>query len=90
MDEVCDIKGCPMYGYFTNMSKHPVNAELEARINKKVKTTEDLIQSMSYSIIMLANNIRMRTLCSSCCYFEKIDMSKILISEEAKNALSKK
>jgi len=88
MDEVCDIKDCPMYSYFTDMSKHPKNIELNTKINTKIKTTEDLIRSLSYGFIMLSNNIRLRSLCSACCHFNKPDMSKILIKEEAKKFLS--
>jgi len=88
MDEVCDIKDCPMYGYFTDMSKYPQNVQISEKINKKIQTIEDSFQSISYGLIVLSNNIRLRSLCSSCCHFSKPDMSKILIKNEAKKALS--
>ncbi len=87
MDEVCDVKDCPMYGYFTNMAKHPINEKM-SELNKKSKTVEDHINNIYVGVHILANNTRLRVLCSSCCHFRKIDMSQVLIKEEAKKVLS--
>lgn len=87
MDEVCDIKDCPMYGYFIDMSKHSINKKIK-EMNKNTKTIDGLMNNMFIGIHILANNTRLRALCSSCCHFNKPDMSKILIKEEAKKVLS--
>lgn len=89
MDEVCDVKDCPMYGYFTNMLNYPANKKI-SELTKESKTVKDLVHNIYVSIHILANNTRLRSLCSSCCHFTKPDMSQILIKEEAKKVLSDK
>ena len=86
MDEVCDVKDCPICGYFTNMAKHPINEKM-GELNEKSKTAEDHINNIYVGVHILANNTRLRTLYSSCCHFKKIDMSQVLIKEEAKKVL---
>jgi hypothetical protein len=83
---VCDKKDCPMYGYFIDMSNHPDN--------KKVKElsggSDNLIKIIIVGLQTIGNNVRLRQLCSSCCHFNKPDISITLIKEEAKKVLLEK
>ncbi len=88
MDEVCDVKDCPMYGHFVDMSKHPTAVALR-KIIEDLSKSDDVYKKTSAELRTLSFTIRMRFMCSSCCHFTKPDMSQILIKEEAKKLLSK-